>query len=592
MSVKAYSYARFSSRAQAEGDSLRRQLSAAYEYAEKHGLLLDTSLRDLGVSAYTGDNRTKGALRSFLDRVGTGEIAAGSFLLIDSMDRLSRQMVTEATYQLLGIALAGITIVTLSDGRSIDRNASMADVMMAVVEIERSHRESADKARKVLAAHKENKRRARDEHRVWTPVGPSWLKFNDATGKFDEIPDKVRVVKRMFDMFESGMSATIIAEDFNGKRGGPREETLRPTASVCWGRDTVTAILKSRAVLGEYQPNKNDPDATRKRSPDGPAIPNYYGKGIIEPNQFARVQSKMRRPAPRGANSKTFNNLFIGLMKCSECGGTVGVHVNKAYDGRKRISRLRCVEASTGGVCNNRTRLAYLPLEASFLKAVTSFELPGERKSVDPNATALAQAIAQRDTHEGRVNNLLNMLADGDDRMRAFYAKEVAALDAKEAEIKGLKALVEAGEAKMPAKASQASIELFLERMASANEGELYSLRAAVAQNIKNVVDTMEMRPDGTVLVNVFDGYGLYEFRDGTLVANHGSYMATQPFNTLVFDKDKGEVVRVETDPDHGRRALHGDDPAAMLKLDRIIAADLKRPKMKEAGLRTARPFV
>ncbi|MFN3523140.1 MAG: recombinase family protein [Phenylobacterium sp.] len=119
----AYSYARFSSRAQAEGDTLRRQLSAAFAYADENGLTLDTTLQDHGVSAYTGANRAKGALKSFIDRVESGEIERGSYLLIDSMDRLSRQDVTQATHQLLGIALAGITVVTLNDGRKFDRYA-------------------------------------------------------------------------------------------------------------------------------------------------------------------------------------------------------------------------------------------------------------------------------------------------------------------------------------------------------------------------------------------------------------------------------------------------------------------------------------
>jgi DNA invertase Pin-like site-specific DNA recombinase len=81
--TKAFSYARFSSKAQAEGDSLRRQLKAAYDYAEVHGLELDTSLRDLGVSAFDGANRIRGALKSFKDRIERGEIEKGSFLLVD-----------------------------------------------------------------------------------------------------------------------------------------------------------------------------------------------------------------------------------------------------------------------------------------------------------------------------------------------------------------------------------------------------------------------------------------------------------------------------------------------------------------------------
>ncbi|HXQ45394.1 MAG TPA: recombinase family protein, partial [Caulobacteraceae bacterium] len=92
--AKAYAYSRFSSHAQAEGDSLRRQLSAAFAYAEAHNLDLDTTLRDLGVSAFTGDNRMKGALKLFKDRVARGEVERGSYLLIDSFDRLSRETVT------------------------------------------------------------------------------------------------------------------------------------------------------------------------------------------------------------------------------------------------------------------------------------------------------------------------------------------------------------------------------------------------------------------------------------------------------------------------------------------------------------------
>ena len=63
----AYSYQRFSSDAQSEGDSLRRQKELARKYVDENselGLTLDTALNmtDLGVSAFKGDNMTTGAL--------------------------------------------------------------------------------------------------------------------------------------------------------------------------------------------------------------------------------------------------------------------------------------------------------------------------------------------------------------------------------------------------------------------------------------------------------------------------------------------------------------------------------------------------
>ena len=97
VTIKAYSYARYSTAVQGQGDSLRRQLKGCVDWVaefEKNtgiSLELDTRLRDLGVSSYTGVNRVRGALGSFLARVEWGEIERGSYLCVDSMDRLSRE---------------------------------------------------------------------------------------------------------------------------------------------------------------------------------------------------------------------------------------------------------------------------------------------------------------------------------------------------------------------------------------------------------------------------------------------------------------------------------------------------------------------
>lgn len=45
---KAFSYVRFSSKKQALGDSLRRQVENSRQYAEQQGLALDESFRDPG----------------------------------------------------------------------------------------------------------------------------------------------------------------------------------------------------------------------------------------------------------------------------------------------------------------------------------------------------------------------------------------------------------------------------------------------------------------------------------------------------------------------------------------------------------------
>ncbi|BCG19297.1 recombinase family protein [Vibrio alginolyticus] len=59
---KAYSYIRFSSKAQQDGDSLRRQTEATREYCAQNNLELDNSFKDLGVSGYY--KKKKGTLTS------------------------------------------------------------------------------------------------------------------------------------------------------------------------------------------------------------------------------------------------------------------------------------------------------------------------------------------------------------------------------------------------------------------------------------------------------------------------------------------------------------------------------------------------
>ena len=84
---KAYSYLRFSTPEQSKGDSLRRQTALADDYAKRHSLTLDTelTLRDLGVSAFRGDNLAVGALGAFLKAVSDGPAPGGTVLLVEAL---------------------------------------------------------------------------------------------------------------------------------------------------------------------------------------------------------------------------------------------------------------------------------------------------------------------------------------------------------------------------------------------------------------------------------------------------------------------------------------------------------------------------
>src|ERR1700712_1153568 len=153
----AYSYLRFSTPEQAAGDSRRRQIAMAEKYAAAHHLKLDLhlSFRDLGVSAYRGRNAKEGALRAFLEAIEYNLVPPNSYLLVESLDRLSRDRILAAQTLFMQIVQAGITIVTLVDQRSYSLeslNQNPLDLVISLVTMMRANEESEIKSSRIRAA--------------------------------------------------------------------------------------------------------------------------------------------------------------------------------------------------------------------------------------------------------------------------------------------------------------------------------------------------------------------------------------------------------------------------------------------------------
>jgi hypothetical protein len=78
-----------------------------------------------------------------------------------------------------------------------------------------------------------------------------------------------------------------------------------------WSNGTVRRLLRSRAIIGEYQPHVRP---NRKIAKEGDPVPNYYPPLFTDdPGLFHRVQTAltMRNGAGgKGLNGKQFTNLY------------------------------------------------------------------------------------------------------------------------------------------------------------------------------------------------------------------------------------------------------------------------------------------
>jgi DNA invertase Pin-like site-specific DNA recombinase len=301
----AFSYVRFSHPDQIKGDSLRRQTEAAQDWCKQNNVVLDTSttLHDLGRSAFTGTHRhnpDRHALAGFLRLVEQGKVARGSYLIIENLDRLSREHILPALTLLLNLIQAGVRVVQLKPVEQVfDEKVEPMSLMMAIMELTRGHGESAMKSERLTGAWQTRKKRARETGRVVTRLLPAWLREKD--GKPILIPDRAEVVRRIFDMAAAGYGQTSIVKKLT-QEGVP---AFGP--SGVWGRSYINLILKDRRAIGEYQPRKRD------RSTDGEPIPGFYPAVVSEDTWYAARAGAVKRKWKPGRIGKHVN-VFSGLL--------------------------------------------------------------------------------------------------------------------------------------------------------------------------------------------------------------------------------------------------------------------------------------
>ena len=312
---KAYSYIRFSSKKQAAGDSFLRQKDMALAYVAKHGLELDTTLNfsDLGVSAFTGANVKDGALGMFIKAISTGLVPAGSVLLIEDMDRLSRAAVSDALPVFTGILNAGVDIVTLKDGNIFTRD-SLNDIgkfFTSVIPMFRANAESVNKSDRVKAAL--DRKRADKLRPVVFYNGPIWLTSKpDMTG-WDLVEPLAETVRWVFDTYLSGIGVKTIAKMGNAEGRAFGKKNLFNHAQV-W------RMLRNPATMGTWELGAR---VDGKMELTGEIRENYY-PAVVSAETFYRAQAKLNaNTLTPGSKTATYRNLLQGIIRCGHCGSVM-----------------------------------------------------------------------------------------------------------------------------------------------------------------------------------------------------------------------------------------------------------------------------
>lgn len=372
--MRAYSYIRFSNATQAAGDSYRRQREDADKYCLAHGLTLvesrDYLFFDQGRSAYKAKHLDDtGELARFLSLVDSGAIPVGSYLLVESLDRLSREKVKDALPRFLDLLNRGINIVTLVDNKLYTSDFDAIDLIVSIVLMSRAHEESATKAHRISKAWANKHTLARSEGKPLGKQRPLWLEL--AESGYTLIPDRVHVVQTIFQLACDGYGHRAIAARLN-QDNLPSFTASQKNASGLWANSSIAHILRSRAVLGEYQPHQlvslkgGGGKDTRTRQPVGDPIPGYFPAVITEEQWYSAQNAVASRKATKATKPSKNFNIWAGIAHCYACASTLHIS-NRTYVDRKTAARItskviRCSN-SIKGVCKAKS----IPLPSSEL---------------------------------------------------------------------------------------------------------------------------------------------------------------------------------------------------------------------------------
>lgn len=337
MAKKAYSYIRFSSDKQKHGNSLQRQTERAQDFCRKNNLTLDeSSYKDLGVSGFQGKNSSEGALKAFLDACDTGKIEVGSYLLVESLDRLSRNKIMKALTLFNSILEKGITVVTLMDNKTYGQD-SLNDpmhLMYSLMIMSTAHEESAKKSDRIGKSWQNKRKLAREEHKPYTGKVSTWLTLHN--GEYEIIEARANIIKEIFTMALQGNGKTAIARHLNN---AGIENWNR---GKFWHTSYIQKILSNKTVYGTLV------------TPKIGSIDNYF-PAIVSRSDFLKVQvARKEKQLPMGKAINTISNIFTGLVVCGVCGSSMH-YVNKSVRSKPETHNqkyLVCSKANTKGKCN------------------------------------------------------------------------------------------------------------------------------------------------------------------------------------------------------------------------------------------------
>lgn len=483
----AISYLRFSTPEQRKGDTVRRQKGKAAEWSKRTGIPINKTITDEGASAFRS---VAANLQALIKIVEAGRVPTGTYLLVESLDRISRANALEAIPVMLELISRGIIIVSLVDNQEYSKatmaaNSGLLHIWLGT--LIRSHDESLVKAYRLSESWKAKREKARESRAVMTRRLPSWLTVVGSRGSLKIIPDpgKVEVVHRIFELTIEGFGRRQIVRLFNSAK--PPVPTLGD-GKKGWQPSAVKKILSNRAVLGEVQTFQKP--RGQPRVPVGEPIPDYYPP-VISREDFFRAAAALRsRTKFGGRHSEQGPNLLSGLGHCAVCKARMTI-LNKGQP-PKGGRYFTCSSFHRSAGCRNSVRWRVDQIEDAILDhgRLVNWKPVGQSSSTDITANGLRMELEDL----VRRRKIVNQLVENDDSLVERSRELTRQIKRLEEQLSSLEEEAEAAEAQHSPEENRRILDGLKGQLASADPDEVAAVRTKIAQILRRSIKQIDFR--------------------------------------------------------------------------------------------------
>lgn len=330
---------------QGESVSIDNQRTILRKYAEDKGFEIHDEYIDDGVSGTTFD---RPEVQRLLDDAKTGAI---NTIIVKDLSRFGRNYIEVGQYVDYVFPAFGIRFIAIQDNVDTENRDSGAMEMMPIMNVFNEWH-AANTSKKIRAV-----KRANAKEGIYTAKKASYgYKMGTDKKRAPVIDEETApIVRRIFEMYASGISPMKIAEVLN-KEGIPSPAVYaysqtgqkpKPNAVGIWTAVTIREMLNKIIYIGHmpqlrwtsysYKNHKR----FRKDEKEWTVVYNTH-EPIISQELWDRVQERQKSVATGRQTKIGFTHPLSGFLMCADCGNKMKLCTTVSRNTGKRFYHFNC----------------------------------------------------------------------------------------------------------------------------------------------------------------------------------------------------------------------------------------------------------